>query len=106
MVGYGRVGRELSRLLQDRGVPLVLVESDPDRVEQALKRGLVTVRGNAASATAVLAAAAVRVLGSLLLLKFFGAVDDPRMAFWSGLVCDWPSKLLFYYAFLTSRPEV
>ncbi len=54
----------------------------------------------------VLAAAAVRVLGSLLLLKFFGAVDDPRMAFWSGLVCDWPSKLLFYYAFLTSRPEV
>ncbi|HQY83271.1 MAG TPA: cation:proton antiporter, partial [Thermomonas sp.] len=30
VVGYGRVGRELSRLLQDRGVPLVLVESDPD----------------------------------------------------------------------------
>jgi CPA2 family monovalent cation:H+ antiporter-2 len=49
IVGYGRVGRELSRLLQDRGVPLVLVESDPDRVEQARNRGLVTVRGNAAS---------------------------------------------------------
>ena len=49
VVGYGRVGRELSRLLQDRGVPLVLVESDPDRVEQARNRGLVTVRGNAAS---------------------------------------------------------
>jgi CPA2 family monovalent cation:H+ antiporter-2 len=49
VVGYGRVGRELSRLLQDRGVPLVLVESDPDRVEQARKLGLVTVRGNAAS---------------------------------------------------------
>ncbi|HQX94338.1 MAG TPA: YbaL family putative K(+) efflux transporter, partial [Thermomonas sp.] len=49
VVGYGRVGRELSRLLQDRGVPLVLVESDPDRVEQARKAGLVTVRGNAAS---------------------------------------------------------
>ena len=49
VVGYGRVGRELSRLLQDRGVPLVLVETDPDRVEQARARGLVTVRGNAAS---------------------------------------------------------
>jgi len=49
VVGYGRVGRELSRLLQDRGVPLVLVESDPDRVEQARSHGLVTVRGNAAS---------------------------------------------------------
>ena len=49
VVGYGRVGRELSRLLQDRGVPLVLVETDPDRVEHARNRGLVTVRGNAAS---------------------------------------------------------
>jgi CPA2 family monovalent cation:H+ antiporter-2 len=49
VVGYGRVGRELSRLLQERGVPLVLVESDPDRVEQARNRGLLTVRGNAAS---------------------------------------------------------
>ncbi|MEF9978869.1 MAG: YbaL family putative K(+) efflux transporter [Thermomonas sp.] len=49
VVGYGRVGRELTRLLQDRGIPLVLVESDPDRVEAARKNGLVTVRGNAAS---------------------------------------------------------
>jgi hypothetical protein len=54
----------------------------------------------------VLAAAAFRIAGALLLLKLFGAVDDPRMAFWSGLVCDWPSKMLFYYAFLTSRVEV
>jgi CPA2 family monovalent cation:H+ antiporter-2 len=49
VIGYGRVGRELSRLLRDRGVPLVLVESDPDRVEHARNLGLVTVRGNAAS---------------------------------------------------------
>ncbi|MDD5629016.1 MAG: hypothetical protein PHU21_08125 [Elusimicrobia bacterium] len=54
----------------------------------------------------VLAAAAFRVVGTLLLLKLFGATDDPRMAFWSGLLCDWPSKVLFYYAFLTSRLEV
>ncbi len=49
VIGYGRVGRELSRLLQDRGVPLVLMESDPDRVEHARSLGFVTVRGNAAS---------------------------------------------------------
>ena len=49
VIGYGRVGRELTRLLQDRGIPLVLVESDPDRVEAARKNGLVTVRGNAAA---------------------------------------------------------
>jgi hypothetical protein len=54
----------------------------------------------------VLASAGCRVLGTLLLLKLFGATDDPRMAFWSGLLCDWPSKMLFYYAFLTSRLEV
>ena len=56
VIGYGRVGRELTRLLQDRGIPLVLVESDPDRVEAARKNGLVTVRGNAAAEGALKAA--------------------------------------------------
>ena len=56
VIGYGRVGRELSRLLQDRGVPLVLMESDPDRVEHARSLGFITVRGNAAS-EAILGAA-------------------------------------------------
>ena len=56
VIGYGRVGRELTRLLQDRGIPLVLVESDPDRVEFARKNGLVTVRGNAAAAGVLKAA--------------------------------------------------
>ena len=54
----------------------------------------------------VLAAAGFRVVGTLVLLKLFGATNDLRMAFWSGLLCDWPSKVLFYYAFLTSRLEV
>jgi CPA2 family monovalent cation:H+ antiporter-2 len=56
VVGYGRVGRELSRLLQERGVPLVLMESDPDRVEHARSRGFITVRGNAASESTLRAA--------------------------------------------------
>jgi hypothetical protein len=54
----------------------------------------------------VLAAAGLRVGGTLLLLAFFGAVNDSRMAFWAGLICDLPSKMLFYYAFLNSRLEV
>ena len=54
----------------------------------------------------VLAAAALRVGGTLLLLSCFGSTDDPRQAFWSELLCDWPSKMLFFYAFLTSRVEV
>ena len=49
VVGYGRVGRDLTRLLQARGVPLVLIESDPDRIQQARDNGLIALRGNDAS---------------------------------------------------------
>ena len=56
VVGYGRVGRDLTRLLRERGVPLVLIESDPDRVQQARANGLTTVRGNAASESILRAA--------------------------------------------------
>ena len=48
LVGYGRVGRELARLLQERGVPLVLIEADRDRVTEARKQGFTTIFGNAA----------------------------------------------------------
>ena len=56
VVGFGRVGRDLARLLRDRSVPLVVIESDPDRVQQARDSGFLTVRGNAVL-PAVLAAA-------------------------------------------------
>jgi CPA2 family monovalent cation:H+ antiporter-2 len=49
IVGYGRVGSELARLLRERGVPLVVIEGDPDLVEQARKHGFHAIRGNAAS---------------------------------------------------------
>lgn len=55
----------------------------------------------------VLAAALLRILGVLVMIKLFGpAEENPRAGFWSGVFCDLPSKLLFYYAFLTSRLEV
>ncbi|KLJ00134.1 YbaL family putative K(+) efflux transporter [Luteimonas sp. FCS-9] len=49
LVGYGRVGRQLAELLQQREVPLVIVEDDPDLVRKARDRGLLVVRGNVAS---------------------------------------------------------
>ncbi len=49
LIGYGRVGRELARLLQERGVPLVLIEADRDRVTEARKHGFTTIFGNAAA---------------------------------------------------------
>ncbi|WP_240126821.1 YbaL family putative K(+) efflux transporter [Thermomonas alba] len=48
VVGYGRVGRELVHQLQRRGIPLVLIEADGERVAQARALGIPTVRGNAA----------------------------------------------------------
>ena len=50
VIGYGRVGSELAKLLVRRGVALVVVEEDADRVAQARKDGLLAVRGNATSA--------------------------------------------------------
>ena len=50
VIGYGRVGSELAKLLVKRGVALVVVEEDADRVAQARKDGLLAVRGNATSA--------------------------------------------------------
>lgn len=49
IVGYGRVGSQLATLLQARGVPLVVVEDDADRVARAREAGIPSVRGNIAA---------------------------------------------------------
>ncbi|MDN5781091.1 MAG: Kef family K(+) transporter, partial [Luteimonas sp.] len=49
VVGYGRVGSQLAHLLHERGVPVVVIEEDGDRVAHARENGLNAVRGNAAS---------------------------------------------------------
>jgi CPA2 family monovalent cation:H+ antiporter-2 len=48
VVGYGRVGMELAGLLRARGMPIVAIEDDADRVAQARADGIPVVRGNAA----------------------------------------------------------
>jgi len=47
VIGYGRVGRDLVRLLRERDVPVALIEEDMDRVIQARGNGVPAVRGNA-----------------------------------------------------------
>lgn len=49
VIGYGRVGSQLAKLLHERGVPVVVVEDDADLVAQARAAGFPSVRGNAAS---------------------------------------------------------
>ncbi|MBY4596574.1 Kef family K(+) transporter [bacterium BD-1] len=49
LVGYGRVGRELARLLRDRGVPVLVVDADADRVDEARNAGFPAVKGHAAA---------------------------------------------------------
>jgi CPA2 family monovalent cation:H+ antiporter-2 len=60
VVGYGRVGSQLAQLLQERGVPVVVVEEDADRVAQARGNGFPTVRGNVANRRVMLEAAPER----------------------------------------------
>lgn len=50
VIGYGRVGKHLAQLLKDRGVELIVVDSNGDLIEQARANGITAIRGNAASA--------------------------------------------------------
>ncbi|MFC3714932.1 YbaL family putative K(+) efflux transporter [Luteimonas soli] len=56
VVGYGRVGNQLAALLKARGVPVVVVEGDADRVASAREADFPTVRGNIASEQVMLEA--------------------------------------------------
>ena len=47
LVGFGRVGSELGRLLKERGVPLVVVDGEDHLIERARAAGVPAIRGNA-----------------------------------------------------------
>ncbi|GAB2490448.1 YbaL family putative K(+) efflux transporter [Arenimonas alkanexedens] len=49
LVGYGRVGSEIAKLLRERAVPLVVIDDDADLVHAARDAGFPAIRGNAAS---------------------------------------------------------
>lgn len=47
LVGYGRVGQRIARILGEHGVPFVVAEHHRDRVAQLRQQGLAAVAGNA-----------------------------------------------------------
>lgn len=48
LVGYGRVGRLLIDKLTEQGVPLVVVDTNRNRIDELRQRGIRTILGNAA----------------------------------------------------------
>jgi voltage-gated potassium channel len=49
LCGFGRVGEEIGREFRDRGIPFVVVESNPESIRRARQRGFLLVEGDAAS---------------------------------------------------------
>jgi CPA2 family monovalent cation:H+ antiporter-2 len=49
LVGFGRVGSEIAKLLRERAVPLLVIDDDADLVQKARDAGFPAIRGNAAT---------------------------------------------------------
>ncbi|ODS63071.1 MAG: cation:proton antiport protein [Arenimonas sp. SCN 70-307] len=73
LVGFGRVGSEIARLLRERAVPLVVIDDDIDLVQRARDEGFAAIRGNAANARVLEEAAPDRA--SLLVLAIPQALE-------------------------------
>jgi voltage-gated potassium channel len=53
LCGYGRVGSEVAQEFRHRGVPFVIVESNPNAIEQAEMAGCLVVHGDATTDSAL-----------------------------------------------------
>jgi CPA2 family monovalent cation:H+ antiporter-2 len=49
VIGYGRVGTELARVLRERSVPVLVIDDSSHHVERAHAAGIPAIRGNAAA---------------------------------------------------------
>ena len=56
LVGFGRVGRRISEVLEKNAIPFVVVEQNRELVENLRKRGQAAVSGNAADPTTLIQA--------------------------------------------------
>ncbi|HEV8695718.1 MAG TPA: cation:proton antiporter, partial [Lysobacter sp.] len=66
LIGYGRVGRELARVLHEHGVPLVVIDGEDHLVDRARADGLPAIRGNAVNENVLREAAPERAHMALL----------------------------------------
>ena len=48
LVGYGRVGRRIAKVLDEQGIPYVIAEQNREMVDQLRKEGKAAVSGDAA----------------------------------------------------------
>jgi len=60
LCGFGRVGEEIAREFTDRKIPFVIVESVPESLERARKKGYLIVEGDAATDATLLEAGVQR----------------------------------------------
>ena len=56
LIGHGRVGSELGRLLTEKHVPVVVIDGEDDLVDRAREAGLPAIRGNAVNERVLLEA--------------------------------------------------
>ena len=56
LIGHGRVGSELGRLLTEKQVPVVVIDGEDDLVDRAREAGLPAIRGNAVNERVLLEA--------------------------------------------------
>jgi len=49
LCGFGRVGEEIGKEFHDRGIPFVVVESNPESIRRVRQRGFLLIEGDAAS---------------------------------------------------------
>jgi voltage-gated potassium channel len=63
LCGFGRVGRAIAHEFAEEGVDFVVVDSDEESLEQAVRDGVTVVRGNAADLETLKAAGVERARG-------------------------------------------
>src|SRR5919112_3839685 len=63
LCGYGRVGRQVAQEFSDDGVPFVVVDQDPKKVEECLDKGYPALLGEASEDTTLEAAGIRRAYG-------------------------------------------
>jgi CPA2 family monovalent cation:H+ antiporter-2 len=75
VVGYGPVGRTLTRLLRENGIAPFVIELNHDTVQELKREGLAAIYGDAAQAE-ILEQAYVREAGSLIFAASGSPPDD------------------------------
>ena len=78
LVGYGRVGRRIAKVLSENGIPFIVAEQNREQVENLRKEGMAAVCGDAASDPGTLIQAHI-VDAAMLVIATPDTVDVRKM---------------------------